>query len=528
MKRRRPDSAEDGNLKLTQTHPVTDSCLLVIFGAGGDLTKRMLIPAIYNLEKSGLLPEKFAVVGFSIEKMSDDQFRKNVVSALKKEVKSGDLDPAIMHRLVKRFHYFQGDLLKIEGNHHFKSFLLKTDRHYGTQGNILFYLATPPDLFGGIAHALSHLGLTHEDQGWRHVVLEKPFGHDLESAIALNQSLSLVLRENQIYRIDHYLGKETVQNILVFRFANGIYEPIWNRRYIDSVQITVAETLGVEHRAAYYEHAGALRDMVSSHVLQLLTLVAMEAPGSFQADDVRDEKVKVLKAIKPLMPEDVLRQTVRGQYDRGVINGQAVPAYRDEPGVSKQSAIETYVAMKLEVENWRWSGVPFYVRVGKRLPDRYTEIAIQFKSAPFQMFRDTHEGVLPPNFLVMHIQPQEKIALDFTAKVPGPSVHLGGVRMEFNYVDFFGRIPSTGYETLLHDCMSGDGTLFRRADQVEWSWRAIMPILDVWSALHPKEFPNYSSGSWGPEDAEMLLKRDGRQWRKIVGAANRRILKRVA
>jgi glucose-6-phosphate 1-dehydrogenase len=467
------------------------------------------------MAKARLLPEHFAVLGISRDRLNDRQFRDEVASELEKQVNKSEFDSGLAHDLIRRFHYLQGDLTKLHENPQLVSELRRLDETSQTQGNILFYLATPPALFGEVVSALGKLGLTSEDHGWRRVVIEKPFGHDLESARSLNQSLSRVLQEGQIFRIDHYLGKETVQNILVFRFANGIYEPIWNRRYIDSVQITVAETLGVENRAGYYEHAGALRDMVSSHLLQLLSLVAMEPPASFRADDVRDEKVKALKAIKPLTQDGVMHQAIRGQYDQGQIDSEVIPAYRFEPGVSRYSATETFAAIKFELENWRWAGVPFYLRVGKRLPKRYTEIAIQFKCAPFQLFRETHTGELPPNYLVMHIQPEEGIEVSFTGKIPGSSIRLVGVRMSFDYADYFGKTPSTGYETLLHDCMNGDGTLFRRADQVEQSWQAIMPILDVWNALRPEDFPNYRSGTWGPGSADELLARDGRRWRQI-------------
>jgi glucose-6-phosphate 1-dehydrogenase len=523
MKSERLDKRRSRSPKLEETVSGTNPCILVIFGAGGDLTKRKLIPAIYNLAKAGLLPKNFAVVCVARHNLTDIQFRRNVAAAFNEGAESSTQSPDLVHRLVKRFHYFQSDLLKLGGNHRFKAYLHKIDTENETHENILFYLATPPELFAEIAKSLARLGLTTEDKGWRRIVIEKPFGHDLQSAIELNETLGKTLKESQIYRIDHYLGKETVQNILVFRFANGIFEPIWNRRYIDSVQITVAETLGVESRGGYYEHAGALRDMVSNHLLQLLSLVTMEAPTSFQSDDIRDEKAKVLKAVKTLTPEAVIRQTVRGQYDQGKIDGHPVPAYRTEPKVSEHSNIDTYVAMKLELENWRWAGVPFYLRVGKRLPKRCTEIVVQFKRAPFQLFRETQTGPLPPNVLVMQIQPEEKIELSFAAKIPGSDIRLGNVGMGFDYVDYFGHVPSTGYETLIHDCIRGDGTLFRRTDQVEQSWRVIMPILDVWAALPPTEFPNYAAGSWGPVSADELLKRDGREWHNISEKTPERI-----
>ncbi|HEV2123125.1 MAG TPA: glucose-6-phosphate dehydrogenase, partial [Chloroflexota bacterium] len=347
---------------------------------------------------------------------------------------------------------------------------------------------------------------------WRRVIVEKPFGHDLDSARALNREISQVLNERQIYRIDHYLGKETVQNILVFRFANGIFEPIWNRRYIDHVQITVAESVGVEQRGDYYEGTGALRDMVPNHILQLISLTAMEPPISFDANDVRDEQAKVLNAISQHSPEEWLRRAVRGQYAAGIVDGRRVPAYRSEPKVAPDSRTETFVALKLNIDNWRWAGVPFYLRTGKRLPQRVTEIAIEFRRAPFILFRNTPVNRLAPNRLVLHIQPEEGISLRFGAKVPGSTLRLGEVDMDFAYADYFGSVPSTGYERLLHDCMIGDQTLFQRADMVEAGWSVVEPILDLWQAVPPRTFPNYPSGAWGPKEADELLTRDGRQW----------------
>jgi glucose-6-phosphate 1-dehydrogenase len=347
------------------------------------------------------------------------------------------------------------------------------------------------------------------------VIIEKPFGHDLESARALNKQLLQVATERQIYRIDHYLGKETVQNILALRFANGIFEPVWNRRYIDNIQISVAETVGVEDRGSYYDNAGALRDMVPNHIMQLISLTAMEPPISFRADAVRDEQAKVLHAIQPLGPEEVLTRTVRGQYGEGVVRGKRVPAYRAEDDVPEESKTETFVAMKLLIDNWRWADVPFYLRTGKALTAQNTHIVIQYRRAPFVLFRDTPVETLMPNQLVLHIQPEEGISLQFAAKVPGPAMRLGAVDMNFEYADYFGQQPSTGYERLLHDCMIGDATLFQRADMVEAGWCVVSPVLDVWKALPPRNFPNYAAGSWGPKEADDLLERDGRRWRNF-------------
>ena len=360
---------------------------------------------------------------------------------------------------------------------------------------------------------LGRQGLAKESGGaWRRVIIEKPFGSDLESAKALNREIRTILKERQIYRIDHYLGKETVQNILIFRFANGIFEPIWNRRYIDHVQITVAESLGVERRGGYYEHAGALRDMIPNHILQLVSLTAMEPPVSFEANAVRDEQAKILHAITPMLPEDVLTRAVRGQYDEGEIAGVRAAPYRAEPFVDPLSSIETFVALKLSVDNWRWADVPFYIRTGKRLPRRSTEIAIQFRRAPHRLFRDTPVDKLMPNRLIMQIQPDEGISLQFGAKVPGAHMRVGNVDMSFRYADYFGTEPSTGYERLLYDCMTGDATLFQRADMVEAGWNVVQPVIDVWKALPARNFPNYAAGSWGPKEADDLMRRDGRAW----------------
>jgi glucose-6-phosphate 1-dehydrogenase len=360
-------------------------------------------------------------------------------------------------------------------------------------------------------------GLAVEGEGhWRRLVFEKPFGNDLHSARELNQRISKTLSEQQIYRIDHYLGKETVQNILVFRFGNGIFEPVWNHRYVDHVQITVAETVGVEKRGGYFDMAGTLRDMVPNHLFQLLSLTAMEPPISFSANAVHDEQSKTLRAIQPFSSEDVLHCAVRGQYGEGEISGERMPAYRSEPGVPPDSKTETFIALKLQIDNWRWAGVPFYLRTGKRLAERHSEVAIQFKRAPFVLFRDTPVYSLKSNQIVMHIAPDEGVSLRFGAKVPGPQVRVGSVEMDFNYRDYFGAIANTGYEILLYDGMSGDQTLFQRADMVEAGWGVVDPILDVWKALPPRNFPNYAAGTWGPKDGEELIERDGRSWRRIT------------
>jgi len=492
-----------------------DPCIMVIFGAGGDLTRRKLVPALYNLAKQDLLSREFAVVGVSHGAMSNEDFKKWVTDDVKHYAgNSADLD--LIEWFLRRVYYVAAEFDDKKAYPSLKEFLTKVDKEHSTHGNFLFYLATAPRFFGEIVEQLSAAGLMHEEnQHWRRVIIEKPFGHDLESAKMLNQQLLKVASEKQIYRIDHYLGKETVQNILAFRFANGIFEPIWNRRYIDHVQISVAETVGVEQRGGYYDQAGALRDMVPNHIMQLISLTSMEPPISFQADAVRDEQAKILHAIQPLSAEDVLSRTIRGQYGPGVVDAERVPGYREEDGVPHESRTETFVAMKLAIDNWRWADVPFYLRTGKRLAAQNTHIVIQFRRAPFVLFRDTPVENLMPNQLVLHIQPEEGISLEFAAKVPGPIMRLGGVDMNFEYADYFGTQPSTGYERLLHDCMIGDATLFQRADMVEAGWSVVSPMLDVWKALPPRNFPNYAAGTWGPKEADELLERNGRRWRNF-------------
>ena len=493
-----------------------DPCTMVIFGVTGDLTKRKLIPSLYHLAKKKLLPREFALVGVAFDKIGEEEFKKSVRANLI-EFGAAPEQCAFCDWLMERITYVSGDCGDAATYERLKETLASCTEKHGTKGNYFYYLAIAPNMFGDVVDHLGKAGLTDQKDGsvWRRVVIEKPFGRDLDSARALNAEIGKVLAENQIYRIDHYLGKETVQNILAFRFANGIFEPIWNRRYIDHVQITVAETLGVEQRGGYYDGAGALRDMVPNHILQLVTLTSMEPPISFGADAVRDEQVKILHAIQPLSPEDVLTRSVRGQYGAGTEEGKNAPGYRSEPHVACDSSTETFVALKLSIDNWRWADVPFYLRTGKRLHKRVTEVAIQFRRAPFVLFRETPVERLSNNLLVLHIQPDEGISLSFGAKIPGPLVRLGNVNMEFRYVDHFGSEQSTGYERLLYDCMLGDATLFQRADMVEAGWSAIQPVLDVWKALPPRQFPNYASGSWGPREAEDLLARDHRHWREI-------------
>ncbi len=488
---------------------------MVIFGASGDLTKRKLIPALCNLALDDLLPKQFAIVGFATNDYTTESFRKMLGEEIPKFA-STPVDVKTWDWLSQQIYYVRGDFQNVEAYKRLKQQIEQADEIHNTLGNRFFYLAVAPRFFSAIVKMLGECGLTKEENGrWARVIVEKPFGHDLESAKQLNQDLKQVLTEQQIYRIDHYLGKETVQNVMVFRFSNNIIEPLWNRNYVDHVQITAAETVGVEHRGGFYETAGALRDMVPNHLFQLLTMTAMEPPISFDADQVRNKQAEVLHAIQPFSPEDVLKNTVRGQYGGGVVEGQRVVGYRSEPDVAPDSNTETFVAMKLLIDNWRWAGVPFYLRTGKRLAQRTTEIVIQFRRTPFVLFRNTAVKNLETNRLVIHIQPEEGISLSFGAKVPGSVMKLGLVNMDFDYCTYFGMEHSTGYERLLRDCMAGDATLFQRSDMVEAGWTVIQPILDVWRALPARGFPNYAAGSWGPMEAEDLLERDGRSWRRI-------------
>lgn len=487
---------------------------MVIFGATGDLTKRKLFPALYNLAKEEFLPENFAIVGVGRQESGTLDFRKTILADLKEFV-GGEVNKNLLKWFEERIYYTGGDFdddRKLFKD--IKDLLSEVCEKHEIPANFFYYMAIPPTLFGKVAEKIVKNGLGKEENGsWRRFIFEKPFGTDYDSAKSLNAELLKILQERQIYRIDHYLGKETVQNILVFRFGNSIFEPIWNRNFVDHVQITVAENLGIELRGNYYDKAGALRDMIPNHIFQLVTLTAMEPPVSFEADAVRDEQAKILAAIQPFSPEDVLRETVRGQYDAGKIGDKQVSAYRSEENVAPASHTETFAALKLSIDNWRWAGVPFYVRTGKRLPAKHSEIVIQFKKAPFVLFRNTSIEKLTTNRLVIHIQPDEGITLHFGAKKPGPIVQMGAVDMDFNYLDHFGEQISTGYERLLFDCMTGDATLFQRADMVEASWQIVTPVLDVWQAIPPRDFPNYDAGTWGPNEADELLQKDGCRWK---------------
>jgi glucose-6-phosphate 1-dehydrogenase len=498
---------------------------MVIFGASGDLIRRLMMPALYNLSRNGLLPANFVMIGVGLSALSTEEWCTRLHDTLEKfvgnagtEFAPNRIDEAAWQRLAERMTYLSGDLTKPEVYQQIRGALDKAEKTHGTRGNAIFYLAVADQFFATVVDRLGEAKLTEEGAGsdgkpgfWRRVVIEKPFGHSLEDARVLNARILQTLREEQIFRIDHFLGKETVQSIMAFRFANGLFEPIWNRDRIDHVQITVAETVGVEKRGKFYEATGALRDMVPNHVLTLLSMVAMEPPTGFDAAAIRSKKAELFAAMPAVKPE----RAVRGQYGAGTMAGQPVRAYREEPDVAADSNVETFVAMRLDIDNWRWAGVPFYFRTGKHMSRRSTEIAIRFRKAPYAAFHGTPVASLPPNWLVLSIAPDEGISLQFEVKRPGPTVDLAAVKMDFRYDDWFPKESKTGYETLIYDVMLGDPTLFMRADMVEQAWRVVQPVLDAWAA-EPGAFPNYESGSDGPEAADALLTRDGvRAWRPV-------------
>ena len=516
-KRKAAPKADDNPLREgLRLERVPDPSCLVLFGATGDLAHRKVIPALYQLWRTNLLPHDFVVLAIGRRAYDDETVRAEFRASLEKYSRVLPLDDTAWRSFAARIRYHKLDFANPADYDGLVTVLDRIDREQNSRGNHLYYLATQPSAFAEIVAQLGRVGLDHErhEGGWRRIVIEKPFGHDLNSAIRLNREVGKVFRESQVYRIDHYLGKETVRNLLVFRFGNGIFEPIWNRRHIDHVQITVAETIGVENRGAFYEETGASRDFLQNHLLQLMSLVAMEPPATFDADALRDEKVKVIRAIGELTPDQMRTDVVRGQYGPGWVAAKAVQGYRSEPEVDPESETETFIAARLEVDDWRWSGVPFYLRTGKRLPKRATEIAIQFKEVPHRLFRES--GSDPdPNLLAIRIQPDEGIMLRFGAKVPGLGIDVRSVTMDFTYGSAFTVDSPDAYETLILDALLGDASLFTRADEVEGAWARVTPIIEQWMDDAPPDFPNYEAGSWGPEAADQLLAREGRKWRRI-------------
>lgn len=490
------------------------SCVIVIFGASGDLTKRLLIPSLFNLYNDGLLADNFAILGVAMDAFTSETFRQKMSADLHAFSRRDDIDAARWAKFCERIHYQKGSFDKTSTFEQLKVFLQALNGRYNTEGNVLFYMATPSSVFGMISEGLQAIGLNKEGEGWRRIIVEKPFGSDVSSAKALNQQILAYWHEQQVYRIDHYLGKEAVQNLIAFRFANGMFEPLWNRTHIDHIQITATEQVGVEWRGGYYDQAGVLRDMIQNHLFQVMAYLCMEPPTSFDPEAIRNEKYKLLSAVRILKSEEVEEHAVRGQYGAGInVDGSAAKAYRDEPLVAKDSNTETYAALKLRIDNWRWHGVPVFLRSGKALSTRSTEIIIQFRRAPAFTFQGTPAAAqLEANQLIFRIQPNEGIELRFLAKRPGPSMHMRKVNMHFEYDEAFIRQPGTGYETMLYDCMRGDASLFSRSDLVEAAWRIVQPVLDVWQHKKATDFPNYPFGSWGPKQAFELLSPDHRQW----------------
>lgn len=497
---------------------IAEPCVMVIFGATGDLTARKLIPALYNLNKEGQLPSHFACVGFARREKKHDDFRVEMKDAINQFSRTKPIDHEIWDSFSKQIYYHPSEFHDDAGYERLADLLKKLDSSHGTKGNRVFYLSTQPSFFPLIIEKLNQHNLIYKpgenQEKWSRVIIEKPFGEDLESAKALQKEISKYLDESQIYRIDHYLGKETVQNLLVFRFSNPLFEAVWNNRYIDNVQITVGEEIGIGSRGRFFEEAGILRDIVQNHMMQLLSLVCMEPPHNSKADAIHNEKVKVIESIRPFPKDHIDEFVVRGQYGPGFINGKPVIGYRQEENVDPNSSVETYAALELFIDNWRWFGVPFYLRAGKRLPKRSTEIAITFKPVPGFIFEEMGKTI-EQNVLVIRIQPDEGISLKINCKVPGINSPIQPVKMDFQYGAYFGSTPPEAYERLILDCMSGDNTLFARVDEVLASWKLFTPVLNSWSENKPSYFPNYASGTWGPEAADKLLERSNRKWRLI-------------
>jgi glucose-6-phosphate 1-dehydrogenase len=493
------------------------AAILIIFGASGDLSQRKLMPALYNLALEDRLPERFSVIGYARSEMTHEGFREKMRESVREFSRTGLKDEGVWNQFAAHLYYVRGGYEDPDGYRALKDFMDGFDHGSRVLPVRLFYLATPPDLYGTVVERISAAGLAVRETSGENrmrVVIEKPFGTDLLTARELNHRVHEVLDESQVYRIDHYLGKETVQNLMVFRFANAVFEPVWNRRYVDHVQITAAETVGVENRGGYYDQAGVVRDMFQNHLLQLLCLTAMEPPVALSADDVRDEKGKLLKSVRLIAPEEVAGAAVRGQYGPGKVAGKALLGYREEPGVAKDSPTVTYAAIKFFIDNWRWEGVPFYLRSGKRMAKRVSEVAIQFKRPPLLLFKSHAVDAVNPNVLVMRIQPDEGVSLTFEVKPPGPDMLISPLSLDFNYEEAFGSSPPEAYEALLEDCIEGDSTLFTRHDWVEAAWCLVDPIIQVWKLSRPKNFSNYEAGSWGPKEAEEFMARDGRRWRQ--------------